>query len=56
MGHALTTEAFSVEATKGYDVVFLAASGDFAIKYAREIGKGLSGEWCGGGQLVGSEI
>ena len=38
----LTTEAFSVEATKGYDVVFLAASGDFAIKYAREIGKGLS--------------
>jgi aspartate-semialdehyde dehydrogenase len=39
---ALTTEAFSVEATKGYDVVFLAASGDFAIKYAREIGAGLS--------------
>ena len=38
----LTTEAFSVEATKGYDVVFLAASGDFAIKYAREIGAGLS--------------
>jgi len=35
---ALTTEAFSLDAVKGFDVVFLAASGTFAEEYARKIG------------------
>ena len=38
----LTTEAFSVEATRGFDIVFLAASGDFATEYAKKIGEVLA--------------
>ena len=34
----ITTEKFSVDAVKGFDVVFLAASGDFAEEYADAIG------------------
>jgi len=38
----LTTEAFSVEAARGFDIVFLAASGDFATEYAKKIGEVLA--------------
>ncbi|KAH8062333.1 aspartate-semialdehyde dehydrogenase [Aureococcus anophagefferens] len=34
----ITTEKFSVDAVTGFDVVFLAASGDFAEEYADAIG------------------
>lgn len=38
----LTTEAFSVAATAGFDVVFLAASGTFAEEHAFDIAAGLA--------------
>ncbi|KAH8098271.1 aspartate-semialdehyde dehydrogenase [Aureococcus anophagefferens] len=38
----ITTEKFSVDAVTGFDVVFLAASGDFAEEYADAIGSVLA--------------
>ena len=46
----LTIEAFSVEATKGYDVVFLAASGDFCHQVRAGNWERPQRKWCGGGQ------
>ncbi|KAH8047076.1 aspartate-semialdehyde dehydrogenase [Aureococcus anophagefferens] len=54
----ITTEKFSVDAVTGFDVVFLAASGDFAEEYADAIGSVLAeggvvnGDQCEGASVI----